>query len=70
MFFYFFLLQSQIYGFIYKQYTEFYHEFNHGDELNKKLAKLVRESNKLGDDIEVMYKIFLGFLLGYVKRGI
>eukprot|EP00112_Aurelia_sp_Birch-Aquarium-sp1_P010014 Seg2160.5 transcript_id=Seg2160.5/GoldUCD/mRNA.D3Y31 product="hypothetical protein" protein_id=Seg2160.5/GoldUCD/D3Y31 len=47
-------LKSQIYGAIYKQYTEFYHEFNLEEELNKKLGKLVREINKLGDDIQVV----------------
>eukprot|EP00794_Sanderia_malayensis_P017000 gene17000-18713_t len=46
------VLKSQIYGEIFKQYTEFYHAFNFGEELNKKLGKLVKEMNKLGDDIQ------------------
>eukprot|EP00795_Rhopilema_esculentum_P012876 gene12876-3626_t len=43
---------SQMYGVIYKQYTEFYHEFNLGDELNKQLVRLIKGINKLGDDIQ------------------
>ncbi|XP_065072092.1 centromere/kinetochore protein zw10 homolog [Rhopilema esculentum] len=45
-------LKSQMYGVIYKQYTEFYHEFNLGDELNKQLVRLIKGINKLGDDIQ------------------
>ena len=49
-----FFLQSQVYGSIYKKYTEFYHALDFED-VNKKLVKLVREMNKLGDDIQVPY---------------
>ena len=48
-----------MYGVIYKQYTEFYHEFNLGDELNKQLVRLIKGINKLGDDIQVYRKMLL-----------